>query len=245
MRLAIASLIAFAASAATAQGQTAAPAAQVPPTPAPPAPAAPATAPAPSPVPQTTTPATPPPSTGVAPPAPPEAAPPPPPAAEAPPAPPPPTKVPTAIVLLSTLESVCVPAVEGGSMAALTKAAGYRKSGPNYLYKGRGFQLTVEDPGSNPTQCHVDLIHPVDPEAPAKPLVIALHNWAAISRDYTLYRNDKNVQGANEYTTRSWEHTADGKHEALVLTTIRKADGSPSRRDADTSEMIYSETPAS
>ncbi len=91
-----------------------------------------------------------------------------------------------------------MPAVSGGNMDKLTKTAGYRKSGENYVMRGKGFQLTVLAPGSNPGTCHVDIISPVDPEAPAKPLVVALHNWAAVSRGYTLYRNDKNVTGAQE-----------------------------------------------
>jgi hypothetical protein len=180
------------------------------------------------------------------------AAPPAPPAAEAPPAPPPPPPPPpappapptdpAAIAALNVLESVCIPAANGGDLAKLAKAAGYRKYGDNYVYHQGTFQFTILSPGSNPTQCHVDLVHPVYPQAPAAPLVVALHNWAAISRGWTLYRNDKNVDSGQEFTTRSWEHSADGKNEAIVLTTVRKADGTPSHGNADTSMMIYSVT---
>jgi hypothetical protein len=168
----------------------------------------------------------------------------PPPAPAAPPAPPPPPPAPTdptAIALISTLETVCVPAVSGGDMDKLTKAAGYRKSGENYVIRGKTFQLTVLAPGSNPHTCHVDILSPIDPEAPAKPLVVALHDWAAVSRGYTLYRNDKNVANGQELTTRSWEHSEpqSGKDDALVLTTYRKADGSPSG-SRETSVMLFS-----
>src|SRR5665213_2621207 len=149
---------------------------------------------------------------------------------------------PTAIAVLNALERVCIPLVQGGDLAKIAKSIGYRKSGDNWSMKQPGYQLTVLAKGSNPGQCHVDITQPIDREAPANPIVIALHNWAAVSRDWTLYRNDKNVNGAQEFTTRSWEHSGDGKNEALVLTTIRKADGTPSQRNADTSEMIYSET---
>lgn len=159
----------------------------------------------------------------------------------APPGPPPAPTDPTAIALISTLESMCIPAVSGGNMDKLAKAAGYRKSGENYVRKGAGYQLTVLAPGSNPQTCHVDIISPVDPEAPAKPLVVALHNWAAVSHGYTLYRNDKNVAGAQELTTRSWELTENGKNEALVLTTFRKADGTPTG-GRETSQMLFSTT---
>ncbi len=45
--------------------------------------------------------------------------------------------------------------------------------------------------------------------------------------------------GSQEFTTRSWEHDEDGRHLGLVLTTKRKANGTPSKGNADTSEMIY------
>lgn len=160
----------------------------------------------------------------------------------APPAPPPPPTDPTAMGLIDTLENVCVPAVGGASLDRLAKAHGYRKSGDNYVLHGRGYQITLFAPGSNPSQCHLDLIHPVYPEAPAAALVVALHNWAAVSRDWTLYRNDKNVEGDQQLTTRSWEHDDPGKHEGMFITTYRRADGSPLKGGADTSTLVYSET---
>ena len=244
MRLVIASLLAIASVAPSAFAQTAATPADAA------APAAPAVQPAPA-APPTTPPATPPaapattPATPGAPTAPESAAPPAAPAVaapETPPAPPPAPTDPTAIALLNALEHVCIPAASGGNLNQIAKAAGYRKSGENWVLKQPGFQFTVLAQGSNPTQCHVDLIHPIYPEAPAAPLVVALHNWAAISRGWSLYRNDKSVDVGQEFTTRSWEHSADGKNEALVITTVRKADGAPAMRNADTSMMIYSVT---
>ncbi|HEV2363058.1 MAG TPA: hypothetical protein VGS12_02555, partial [Caulobacteraceae bacterium] len=167
------------------------------------------------------------------------------PAAPPPEAPPAPPTDPAAIALLATLQNICIPATEGGSYAKLAKANGWRKSGDTFTYKGQGFQFSINPSPSNPTDCEVEITSAVDPESPAKPLVIALHNWAALERGYSLYRNDKNVTGGLEYITRSWEHDDPGKHEALVLTTTRKADDTPMKRDADTSEMIYSETKTS
>ena len=174
-----------------------------------------------------------------------------PPVPAAPPAPPPPPAPPTdptAIALLSTLQSVCIPAVEGGNLDQLARSDGYRKTDGDYVLKGRGrpYEFTILAPGSNPTQCHVDMVHPIYPEAPAAALVVALHNWASVERGWSLYRNDKNVASNNqELTTRSWEHDDPGKHEALVIVTFRHADGTPMKRDADTSTMIYSETKTS
>ncbi len=163
--------------------------------------------------------------------------------AAAPPVPPPAPTDPTAIAVIGTIESVCAPAVVGGNLDKLSKSAGYRKSGDNYVMRKGNFQLTVLAAGSNPTTCHIDILSPVDPEAPAKPLVVALHNWAAVTRGYSLYRNDKNVAGSQELTTRSWELTENGKNSALVLTTFRKADGTPSG-SRETSQVLFSIIPA-
>jgi hypothetical protein len=230
MRLALASLIALTGLATTAFAQTAP---SVTPSTMAPSTMAPSTMAPPAATPLTTMPAAPT-AAAPAPPAPPPPAPPPPPE--------PPTD-PTAIGVLNVLEAVCIPVVNGGNLAQLAKAAGFRKSSDSFVYKQHDYQLTILPLGSNPHQCHVDIIHPVDPEAPAKPIVIALHNWAAVSRGYSLYRNDKNVLGSQEFTTRSWENDENGQHEALVLTTIRKADGSPSKGKNDTSEMIFSVNP--
>jgi hypothetical protein len=235
-RVALASLIALVgfAPAAFAQAPAAPPPAAPPPA-AVPSPPTPPPAPAPG---AQSAPASAPAAAPAAP-ASPEATPP------APPAPPPPPEPPTdpaAIRLLSTLETVCIPAAAGQGLAGLAKTAGYRKSGDNFVLKQTGYQFTILAQGSNPNQCHVDIVHPIDVESPGKPLIIALHNWAVFGHDWTLYRNDKNVSGSSEFTTRSWENRGTDKNEAVVLTTIRKADGSPSRRDADTSEMIYSVT---
>lgn len=235
MRLALVSLLAIAGFATVAQAQMPAPApdpaaAQTPATQPPAAPAAP-----------TSTDAVPTPTPGPAA-APATSTPPPPIVAEAPPPPPSAPTDPAAIAVMNVLENVCMPAANGGNLDKIAKSAGYRKAGDNFVLKQPGFQFTVLAPGFNPTQCHVDLVHPIDPEAPAKPLVIALHNWAVLTHGWTLYRNDKNVSAGQEFTTRSWEHTADGKNEAVVITTMRKADGTPAQKNADTSTLLYSVT---
>jgi hypothetical protein len=158
----------------------------------------------------------------------------------APPPPPPPPTDPTAIALLDTLQNVCIPMTNGGNLAKLAKAAGFRKSGDNWVYKRPGYQFTVLPPGSNPGTCQVELIHPVDQAEPAKPMVVALHDWAVFDHGWTLDRNDKHVADGEEFITRSWVDNADGKHQALVLTTMRKPDDSPLSRNGETSEMFYS-----
>jgi hypothetical protein len=152
---------------------------------------------------------------------------------------------PTAVAIIDTLQSVCIPAVEGGNLDRLARSNGYHKSSDIYVVKGRGFQLTLYPSGSNPTQCHLDIVSPVYPEAPAAAIVVALHNWAAVERGWTLYRNDKSVDSGQQLTTRSWEHDDPGKHEAMFITTYRRPDGEPMKGSADTSTLVYSETPAS
>jgi len=215
MRLALASLLVAASLAPLALAQT--------------QPQAPVTAaPAPPTVPGTTTPG----ETPTAPPAP---------APETPPAPP---TDPAAIALLKALEDVCVPSAAHGDkdIGKAAKAAGYRKAGDNWVYKQPTFQFTLLAAGSNPNICQVELTHPVDLDEPAKPLVVALHNWAVFGHGWNLVSNYKHPEGGDLYITRSWEHAGDGGNEALVLTTTRKADGTPEGRNADTSTLIYSFT---
>lgn len=158
---------------------------------------------------------------------------------DVPAAPPAPPTDPAAIELLDTLQSICMPAVNHGDLAKLAKAAGFRKAGDNFVLKRPGYQFTVLAPGSNPTTCQVELLHAVDQAEPAKPLVAALHNWAALAHGFALDRNDKHTEDGREFITRSWVLNADGLHQALVLTTIRKANDTPSDRNGDTSEMFY------
>ncbi len=142
--------------------------------------------------------------------------------------------------MLDVLQKVCIPAAGGGNFAQIAKGYGLRKQGElNWVMKQKDFTLTVEDPGSNPTQCHVDLVHPADADAPGRPIIIALNDWAAVERGWSLYRNDKNVQGAIQFTTRSWQLDWNGQEQSLVFTTMRKPDGTPAKGTQDTSQLIY------
>jgi hypothetical protein len=145
---------------------------------------------------------------------------------------------------LDVLQKVCMPAASGGNFAQIAKSYGLKKQGDygGWAMKQKDFQLTVEDPGSNPTQCHVDVTHPADLEAPGRPIVVAFNDWAAIEHGWSLYRNDKNVQGNTQYTTRSWQLDWNGQEQSLVFTTMRKPDGTPMKGNVDTSQMIYEVT---
>lgn len=164
-----------------------------------------------------------------------------PPAAPAPPAPP---TDPTAIEVLNVLQQVCIPVAQGGNFVQLAKTAGFRKtSDGSWTMKQRDYQLTLLPPGSNPNQCHLDVSHPADLEAPGRPIIVALNDWAAIEHGWSLYRNDKSVQDGMQFTTRSWQYDADGKEQSLVFTTQRRPDGTPLKGNADQSVLIYGIAP--
>jgi hypothetical protein len=94
--------------------------------------------------------------------------------------------------------------------------------------------------GVNKTVCDVDIVHSIGGD---EPLTVGVHNYA-IARSYTLYRNDEFTTDLKRHT-RSWELAADGKVEALVLVTERNPDGSPVRKGADHSTLMYSLSDAS
>jgi hypothetical protein len=227
MRLALVSLMALAAS-ANAFAQTAPappPAAEAPPP-------APATMTAPAPDAATTLPpaeTTPAPAASDTPPAPP-----------APPPPPAPPTDPAAIAVLDVLQKVCIPAANGGNLAQLAKADGMRKNNDmTFSLKQKDFTLAIQNPGSNPNQCHVVVTHPADLESPGRPIIVALNDWAGVTNGWSLYRNDKNVQSGVQFTTRSWQLDWNGTEQSLVFTTKRKPDGTPLHQNTDESELIY------
>lgn len=242
MRIPLVSLIALAA-AASAYAQPASAPASAPAAPPPaPAPAAAPPAAAPAGAPSSQAPAAPagagaPSAAASAPGAPATEAPQPP----APPPPPAPPTDPTAIALLNILQQVCIPAANGGNFVQLAKTAGLRKQGDQgWALKQPGFTLLVANPSvANPDQCHVEVTHPADLESPGRPIIIALNDWAGVTNGWTLYRNDKSVQGDMQFTTRSWQLDWNGKEQSLVFTTKRKPDGTPLHPNADESEMIY------
>jgi hypothetical protein len=241
MRLALVSLLALAFGANAYAQAPAAPATPAPTPPTPPS-AAPAT-PAPSTPAATTTAAPPAPSaptttaSGAPAPTTADAAPAAPPAPPPPPAPP---TDPTAIAVLNILQQVCIPSAQGGNFAQLVKSAGLRKSGDlGWSLRQKDFTLTVQNPGSNPTQCHVVVTHPADLESPGRPIIIALNDWAGVEHGWSLYRNDKTVLDGVQYTTRSWQLDWNGAEQSLVFTTKRKQDGTPLHSNADESELVY------
>lgn len=158
------------------------------------------------------------------------------------PTPPPAPTDPAAIAVLSTFNNVCVPAVRGGSLDALAKSAGFKKSGESYVMKRPGFVLTLQASGTNTDICQVDITSAIDPAGPAAPIVQALYNQVAVTQEWDQIRNDKTKAGDQLLTTRSWQHVAGGVQEDLVFITYRKGDDTPAGKNADTSSLMYHQT---
>jgi len=159
------------------------------------------------------------------------------PVVEAPPAPPPAPTDPTTIQVLNVVEQVCKPLVQGGDLPSLAKPLGFKKNrdGMWVLSLSKPYQIGVLPPGSNQNVCDIDIMHAVGGD---EPLTVGVHNYA-IARGFTLYRNDEYTTDLKRHT-RSWELTANGKTEALVLVTERKPDGSSVGKNADHSTLMYS-----
>ena len=83
------------------------------------------------------------------------------------------------------------------------------------------------------------MTHPADVDSPGRPIIVALNDWAAVERGWSLYRNDKSVQQGMLVTTRSWQLDWNGTEQSLVFTTMRKPDGTPTKGTQDTSQLIY------
>jgi hypothetical protein len=157
-----------------------------------------------------------------------------------PPPPPPPPTDPMTIQTLNVLENVCKPLVTGGDLATIAKPLGFKKNRDNSwtLRLDKPYQITVLPPGVNRNVCNMEILHPVNNDAP---LTVGVHNYA-IQRGYTLYRNDEYTTDLKRHT-RSWELAGEGHTEALVLVTEKNPDGSPVVKNADRTTLMYSLTP--
>jgi hypothetical protein len=222
MRVAILSLIAAGALAASAVAQEApAPAPEPVPAPAP----APAMDPS-MPMPPAPVPAAP------APVAAPEL-----PAEPAPPPPPPPAPTePLSVVFSNQLQKLCMPLVRGGDINTLAPALGYKKKrdGSFEMEWSKGYKVIVRDPGVNAKVCSVLVQHPV---GGLTKTIEDIHAWA-IYRNWTLEDNAKRTSDM-ERTTRKWEFNTPTSREVIVLLTTRKLGDLPVNPKWDQTELIY------
>jgi len=154
----------------------------------------------------------------------------------APPAPPPAPTDATSVAILNAIEKVCQPLVAGGDLKSLAPSLGFKQKRGMWTWAyAKGYQIVVLPQGTNPGVCTLQVNHPVNG---ITPVIVDLHNWA-MAKQWTLYRNDKYTTD-QERSTRSWELRETNQTEAVVLMSVRKADGSPLARNSDFAEVLYS-----
>jgi len=163
------------------------------------------------------------------------------------PAPAPPPVLPTTgdgAEVLSVLQKVCVPVVNGGSLDQLAPAAGLKKSRKTGGYSitmasGRDYTITVLPPGANPNVCQVELRYAVDQ---SQPIVTALNIWTILHvPELKPQRRDFSVDSENKRITTSWEYYTDKESTGLVFVELRRPDGGALNGKFDTATLQYSQ----
>ena len=156
---------------------------------------------------------------------------------------PPPSTDPFSLQLLGLMDSVCKPAVAGGDLPALAKAAGMKKKKEQWVADaGKPYQIAIDNPGSNKNVCTVTIQY-AQGDAQAQALANALHDWATWENkpQLRLIRNDLTVSDVKRLTV-SWDDAwADG-HAGLVYMRLKKLDDSAIGKDYERAQILYSTT---
>lgn len=168
-----------------------------------------------------------------------------PPPVQAPPEPivmPPQPTDPNALAVLSMLDRICVPAVQGqGDVPTLAKAAGLSKKREDWVYSlTKPYSAMVTPLGSNKNVCTITVEYAIDG---AQPLRDAVAYWALTRQPQMVpYRKrDKFDAELTRYTS-SWEDVrADGSSKGVVFVEQKKLDGKPVSRNTDRIQILYSE----
>jgi hypothetical protein len=155
----------------------------------------------------------------------------------------PPTTDPVSLQLLGVLDKVCKPAVVGGDMPSLAKAAGMKKKKEQWVMDiGKPYLIAVDNPGSNKNVCTVTIQY-AQGDAQAQALANALHDWATWENkpQLRLIRNDLTVSDVKRLTV-SWDDAwADG-HAGLVYMRLKKLDDSSIGKNYEQAQILYSTT---
>lgn len=155
----------------------------------------------------------------------------------------PPTTDPVALQLLGVLDKVCKPAVVGGDMPSLAKAAGMKKKKEQWVMDiGKPYLIAVDNPGSNKNVCTVTIQY-AQGDAQAQALADALHDWATWENkpQLRLIRNDLTVSDVKRLTV-SWDDAwADG-HAGLVYMRLKKLDDTSIGKNYEQAQILYSTT---
>ena len=157
---------------------------------------------------------------------------------------PPPSTDPFSLQLLGLMDSVCKPAVAGGDLPALAKAAGMKKKKEQWVADaGKPYQIAIDNPGSNKNVCTVTIQYAQTVEQ-AQALATALHDWASWENkpQLRLIRNDQTIGADYKRFTVSWDDAwADG-HAGLVYMRLKKLDDSSVGRNYEQAQVLYSTT---
>jgi hypothetical protein len=155
----------------------------------------------------------------------------------------PPTTDPVSLQLLGVLDKVCKPAVVGGDMPSLAKAAGLKKKKEQWVMDiGKPYLIAVDNPGSNKNVCTVTIQY-AQGDAQAQALANALHDWATWENkpQLRLIRNDLTVSDVKRLTV-SWDDAwADG-HAGLVYMRLKKLDDTSIGKNYEQAQILYSTT---
>jgi hypothetical protein len=137
--------------------------------------------------------------------------------------------------ITTLLTTICQPMVNGGDLAALTKAKKIkldRKSGfYNVPLEGKGYMVSIVPSFSNNKNvCELRVRYAIGAD---QPIVDALSIWSFLHRpQMVLRRNDVATYDDVERVTTTWDNWAnqmiDGNMFGLALSQINKRDGTPS-----------------
>lgn len=157
---------------------------------------------------------------------------------------PPPTTDPYSLQLLGVLDKICKPAIAGGDLAALSKAAGLKKKKEQWvLTVAKPYTIAVDNPGSNKNVCTVTIQYAQGNDQ-AQALASALHDWATWENkpQLRLIRNDQTIGSDFKRFTVSWDDAwADG-HAGLVYMRLKKLDDSSVGKTFEQAQVLYSTT---
>ena len=141
------------------------------------------------------------------------------------------------MVFNTLLQRLCMPLVRGGDINQLAPGLGFKKKrdGTWEWQYAKGYKAITRDPGNNPAVCIVTVQHPIEG---LEATITDIHGWA-MYRDWTLGDGGKRVTDL-ERTNRKWENITAESFEAIVLMTVRKANGQPMNSRWDQTDLIYS-----
>jgi hypothetical protein len=141
--------------------------------------------------------------------------------------------------VIAVLDNVCRPAINGGNLDAVAKAAGYKKKKDGWLgiLGAKPYTVSLSFAGSNPKVCDFWIDYPVGTD---QGLIEGLSAWTF------LHNPSLQPQRNDEYKTDlirrtfSWDaSTADGGLVAMVFIRERKLDGTSTSKTGERAHILY------